>query len=1036
MAELPSGTVTFLFTDIEGSTALLKKLRDAYDGALGDHQRLLRDAAAAHGGTEIDTQGDSFFFAFARAGDAVAATVAAQRALAAHPWPVDGTVRVRMALHTGEPRLGGERYVGLGVHRGARICAVGHGGQVLLSNATRELVEDELPADVQLRDLGEHRLKDIDRPEHLFQLEIEGLPPEFPALRTAAGEAPFEGQEAELARAVEAASTPPTLRRRNLVLAVLAGVLAAAVAVPVFALARGGESGETLDAFKANGVGILDPGSSRLVGEVEVGTTPTGVAADAEAVWVTNAANQTVSRIDPATQTVRDTIRVGAGPTGIAVGGGSVWLANSLDGTVSRIDPETNEEVQKTAVGIGPGAVAFGLGSVWVANRDDQTISEIDPRTGRERRRRKVGAGVVALAVGEGAVWAASESGSRLLRLDPRSGVVDPVNVGRGPTGVAVGFGSVWVANGQDGTVSRVDPKTFAVIETIPVGADPSGIAAGDESIWVTTERGSVARIDPADNVPDTIAVGGRPAGVAVSPRGVFVAVRPAGGAHRGGNLRVATAGDVDFIDPALAYFSLSWSVLLLAHDGLTAFRQVGGAEGSRLVPDLAVSLPEPAAGGRAYTFRLRDGIRYSTGEPVRASDFRRALERVFALKSNGRYLYERIVGASACTERPKQCDLSAGVVANDGSRTVTFRLTAPDPDLPQKLALPFAYAVPRSTPSRSAVTTPLPATGPYVIASYVPKRQVRLVRNPHFREWSHAAQPDGYPDEIVVRLGVPAEKLAAQVETGTADLANALRGEDTERLRPMYASQVHESPGVSTSYLYLNVRAPPFDDPRVRRAFNYAVDREQLVALDPGRLVRATCQVLPPNFPGYRAHCLYPHDLSRARRLVTASGTRGAPVVVLSAPGFEGPGYGAYFVNVLRSLGYRAQLKLVADDNYFATATSDTQAGLMGWWADYAAPGGFIPPMLSCAALASGENRAQFCDPAVEAAMQHAFDLQTTDPIAANAAWARVDRMISQRAPVVAWSNETIVDFVSERVGNYQFHPQWGRLLGQLWVR
>ncbi len=847
-------------------------------------------------GTEIDTQGDSFFFAFARAGDAVAAAVAAQRALAAHSWPADGAVRVRMALHTGEPRVGGERYVGLGVHRGARICAAGHGGQVLLSNATRELVEDELAADVRLRDLGEHRLKDIDRPEHLFQLDIEGLPSEFPALRSASADAPFEGQEAELARAVEAAARPPSLRRRNLVLAALAGVLAAAVAIPVFALARGGGSGASLEAFQANGVGILDPDSGRLVGEVEVGTTPTGVAADAEAVWVTNAANQTVSRVDPGTQTVRDTIGVGAGPTGIAVGGGSVWVANSLAGTVSRIDPKTNEEVQKTAVGIGPGAVAFGHGSVWVANRDDQSISEINPRTGRLRHTpRNVGAGIVALAVGEGAVWAASESGGRLLRLDPRSGVIDTVNVGRGPTGVAVGFGSVWVANGQDGTVSRVDPETLAVIETIPVGDDPSAVAAGDESIWVTTEHGSVARIDPADNGVEPIAVGGRPAGVAVSPQGVFVAVRPAGGVHRGGTLRVVTSSDAfESIDPALAYDNEPWRYLSLVHDGLTAFRRVGGAEGSRLVPDLAVSLPEPAAGGRTYTFRLRNGIRYSTGEPVRASDFRRALERVFALQSDGRYLYERIVGASACTKRPKQCDLSRGIVTDDGSRTVTFRLTSPDPDLPQKLALPFAFAVPRSAPAHSEVTSPLPATGPYVMASYVPGRQLRLVRNPRFREWSHAAQPDGYPDEIVVRLGVPAAKLAAQVENGTADraqLGEDVSGEVLERLRQQHAGQVHESTRNQTNYLYLNVRRPPFDDPRVRRALNHAVDREQARRSGSGEAgtgdVPDTPSELPRVPPPLLVHAR-PRQGATARDSLRHEGCAGRRLVV---PGCRGAG-------------------------------------------------------------------------------------------------------------------------------------------------
>ena len=155
MTELPSGTVTFLFTDIEGSTALLKRLgRDRYDEALAEHGRLLQAAFAAHQGRVVDTQGDSFFVAFGTAADAVAAAVDAQRDLTAHAWPEGTEVKVRMGLHTGEPKVGEERYVGIGVHRAARIGAAGHGGQVLLSSTTKELAEEELPSGVSIRDLG------------------------------------------------------------------------------------------------------------------------------------------------------------------------------------------------------------------------------------------------------------------------------------------------------------------------------------------------------------------------------------------------------------------------------------------------------------------------------------------------------------------------------------------------------------------------------------------------------------------------------------------------------------------------------------------------------------------------------------------------------------------------------------------------------------------------------------------------------------------------------------------------------------------
>ena len=216
-SQLPSGTVTLLFTDIEGSTRLLKALGESYATVRADHHRLLREAFAAHGGHEIDSQGDSFFVAFWRGRDAIDAAVAAQEAIAAHGWPAGAAVSVRMGIHTGEPLVGEDHYVGIGVHRAARIAAVGHGGQVLVSNATCDLIEDDLPSGVTVRELGRFRLKDIDRPERISQLVVEGLRSEFPALK--AGRPPSRLAE---------------ILRRPIVAVGIATVAAAAVAGVVF----------------------------------------------------------------------------------------------------------------------------------------------------------------------------------------------------------------------------------------------------------------------------------------------------------------------------------------------------------------------------------------------------------------------------------------------------------------------------------------------------------------------------------------------------------------------------------------------------------------------------------------------------------------------------------------------------------------------------------------------------------------------------------------------------------------------------------
>jgi predicted ATPase/class 3 adenylate cyclase len=218
--DLPTGTVTFLFTDIEGSTRLLQALGADYRDVLERHQALVRAALTAHEGVEVGTEGDSFFAVFRSATDAVAAASEAQLALAREPWPQERAVRVRIGLHTGEGRLGADNYVGMDVHRGARVAAAGHGGQVLVSSATRALVEGSLPKGLSLRDLGEHRLKDLDQPERVSQLVIPGLEEEFPRLRSLAtpGNLPTElssfiGREDELAeiRALLAATRLLTL---------------------------------------------------------------------------------------------------------------------------------------------------------------------------------------------------------------------------------------------------------------------------------------------------------------------------------------------------------------------------------------------------------------------------------------------------------------------------------------------------------------------------------------------------------------------------------------------------------------------------------------------------------------------------------------------------------------------------------------------------------------------------------------------------------------------------------------------------------
>jgi YVTN family beta-propeller protein len=524
MADLPSGAVTFLFTDIEGSTRLVKQFRDAYEEVLADHRRLLREAFDAHNGYEVDTQGDSFFVAFSSARDALMAAVEGQLALLAQEWPGGAQVKVRMGLHTGQARAADGRYTGLAVHRAARIGAAGHGGQILVSQATQTLLEDEEEdLHVFLRDLGEQRLKDLDRPVRLYQAGADGLPQSFPPPR---GEAP-------LAQAAEAALAPPWWRGWP-VLVAAAVVVLALLAAAAYAATR--DSGGGLSGVQPNHVGVIDPGTNDIVDEIQVGIRPGPVAFGGGTVWVGNLNEQTITKIDTRERAVVDNVPLDdRTPTGLAVGEGGVWAAHGLLGQLSRVDPQfgTVATVDVTS-GLVPGvsgAVATGAGAVW-AVYEDSTFARIVPADPpRVARTGLAGAGPTALVVARGSIWVVNALEPSVTRYSPETfdeGPLGlPIQVGRRPTAIAAGEGALWVANTDDDTVTRIDLATNAA-PPIRVGDEPVGVAVGFDSVWVANAGdGTVSRIDPATSeVVETIEVGNAPAGIDVSADAVWVAVQ------------------------------------------------------------------------------------------------------------------------------------------------------------------------------------------------------------------------------------------------------------------------------------------------------------------------------------------------------------------------------------------------------------------------------------------------------------------------------------------------------------------------------
>jgi YVTN family beta-propeller protein len=1023
----------FLIADVRGYTAFTQERGDEEAGRLARRfAEVTRSVVEAHRGKVLELRGDEALVVFGSPRSAIRGAVALQQRF------VEETVAdpslpltVGIGLDAGEAVAVEGGYRGGALNVAARLCSLARAGEVL---ASREIVHLALRVDgVRFTERGQASLKGLEKPVHVVAVRSEDRD-------EALAIAPF----------VRSIASPPRTRWKAVAAVVAFALVAALISIPLVARRAGGSS-----AIEPNSLGVLDPESGEVNATVGLEESPGSVAASTEAVWVTNPDVGTVTRIDPDEQEIRDSIPVGENPTGIAVGFDAVWVVNSGERSVSRISPDTNEVVgEPIEVGNGPADIAAGEGAVWVTNRFDGTISRIDPDANEVVEDIPVGLDPRGIAVGFDSVWVTLAGSNQVVRIDPKTNeVTQPIGVGNAPGSLAVSADAVWVANALDDTVSEIDPETNAVVDTIGVGDGPSGIAVVQASVWVANEwDGTLSRIEPGQTPDSPTVIGSVPQGLTGLNGALWVSVRGTATSHRGGTLRLVSLEPPTTLDPGSAYDVLPWRVLHLLGDGLVAFEPIGGTN-ARLVADLATSVPTPTDGGRTYTFELRSRRRYSNGEVVAPSDFRYALERGFPLPDFGAHelLFSGLVGGKACVKEPATCDLSEGIVTDDAGGTITFHLRRPDPEFLYKLTLPFAYPVPPSVPDQEQVAAGVPGTGPYMLEAPMTEDGLALIRNPFFREWSEA-RPDGYVDRIEWTFGVKAKEQIEAVAAGEADLAFDARNapERLENLFVRFPAQVQTSPDAVTWFGVLDTGTPPFDSVDVRRAMNLAVDRDRVVQIFGGEAAaRSTCQQLPPNFPGYRPYCPYTTDpgpegawtgpdMEKARRLVRRSGTRGMRVVVEIAPWFtslfskaQQTLLGDYMIELLGELGYRGSIRPPKD---FDRAHHEWQMALSAWGSDYPAASNFIKGWFTCdAALTPWSG---FCDPRIDAKIERATQMQLDDPAQAGKLWAEIDREIVDQAPHMWLFNLIRVEFVSERVDNYQYSKQWGSLLDQMWVR
>ncbi|GCB52145.1 ABC transporter substrate-binding protein [Streptomyces sp. NL15-2K] len=524
---------------------------------------------------------------------------------------------------------------------------------------------------------------------------------------------------------------------------------------------------------------------------------------------------------------------------------------------------------------------------------------------------------------------------------------------------------------------------------------------------------------------------------------------------HKGGTLKLVAHAAAGSLDPQVNYTLQYWQLYQSMYDGLLSFKKVGGQQSFTVVPDLAEAMPKVTGGGKTYTFTLRKGISFSNGKPVTTDDVVASFQRVFKVSSpTAGTFYNGIVGADACLKKPASCTLEGGVTGDAKANTVTVNLTAPDPEFPYKLAVPHASVVPKDSPAKDAGTKPLPTTGPYMAASYDPNRALKLVRNPHFKEWSRPAQPEGYPDVIDYTFGQTVESEVTAVQNGQADwMFDPPPADRLNEIGTKYASQAHVNPLTAFWYATLNVNMAPFNNKLARQAINWAVDRAAVVRLYGGtNLASPVCTILPPGFPGHVDSCDYTKDggktwsaadLAKAKELVKQSGTAGQEVGIVVQDDDVNKSIGQYLQSLLTQLGYKAKLKPLSGNiqfTYIQNTKNKVQLALTSWYQDYPAASDFLNVLLSCASFHPGSdssiNIAGFCDKGIDAKMKTALETGQTDQQSADQQWGAIDQEIMAQSPVVPLITPKLIDFTSKRVGNYQFSKQFYMLVGQLWVK
>jgi serine/threonine-protein kinase len=942
-AKTGPAVLTFVFADIRGYTAYMREHGDEAGARMAQQfAAIVEPLAQAHGGTAPRLHGDEALVIFDSARAALRYAVALRQQVEQDGLPCG----VGIGVDAGEAVVGEQDLHGGGLNRAARLCARAKAGEILATDGVVHLAGRFDEARYGLRRL--ERVKGFEQPIGATEVHPAGTQPRHEHRRRLAG----------LLRG----------RRPRLRLGVAAVAVAVAAGAALVALTGGG-GGAHAPPFEANSIAVLDAASGAPVGTVAPGLRICVFAAAGSDLWACDADQSIVLRVDARRRRVVDQVPLPTYHGSFAVGFGSIWVGDIASPTIRKVSvryrtssaPIRLPDVPAMASGGEPqnvNGMVVTDDAVWAAYGFPKRIAKIDPASGKvlfSRPMRQDCPCDVQLAWGDGKLWAVGGDGAHIYRIDPATG--RPSATGRlhhgSVTGAVVAGGYLWVAMQEDGGVWKIDDSGTS-IDKVPTGRGPASLAAADGRVWVANaDDGTVTAIDPGSGATRDYQVGHRPLAVAELGGKVFVGLgqstAEAAAGVSGEKVVRAVAPDLAFEADPVSLRSPNAPVGRAGGAGLMA--AVTDAHGATTIaPELAREAPTVSSDGRTYRFRLRPGLRFSSGEPVTAEAVRYSIERAVAPGLVNHYCRDLVLNDVAGEEAYEsgRTERIAGIQAEGDAVSIT--LTRPSPTLPARLTNPCLSVVPPGTPTVPVgLQRPIPSAGPYYVSSFILGQQTILRRNPEY------GGPRPQPlDALVLRSGIAPEAAGTLVERGQADFAADAEGSPAfapggryeQRFgRPGAELRYVRPPSIFTGLILFDTRQGIFRAARLRRAANLALDRTALGGDDGGE---ARTLLIPPGVPGHRDAQAYPlrGDLRRARAL--AAGLGGAAVLAVPPEPPQLRQVAEQVARRLARIGITMSVRVLADPTAAAAdARHPVDAVLTGWGPDYPDPFGSVNVIL-----------------------------------------------------------------------------------------